>query len=166
MSSPNSTTRLNERAALKTILLATLIAGTLDALAAIITYSIRGGKNPVRIFYFIASGVFGNEAAYSGGSIMAILGVLLHFFITFLFSLFLFLVYPKIKLILKNKFLIGLLYGVFVWLVMNKLVLPLSKIPALAPKPSQLIIGILVLMFAIGLPIALIVDRFYSSKKS
>src|SRR5256885_5287992 len=162
MSSRTTTSRLDERAAIKTILLATLVAGTLDALAAIINFSINGGKNPVRIFYFIASGVFGREAAYSGGTLMAICGLLFHFLIAFLFSLFLFLIYPKLKQVLKNKFLIGLLYGVFIWLVMNKIVLPLSKAPKLPPDLKRDLIGMLILMFLVGLPIALIVDRHYS----
>ena len=95
---------------------------------------------------------------------MAICGLLFHFLIAFLFSLFLFLIYPKLKQVLKNKFLIGLLYGVFIWLVMNKIVLPLSKAPKLPPDLKRDLIGMLILMFLVGLPIALIVDRHYSGR--
>jgi hypothetical protein len=38
------------------ILLAGVVAGALDAALAIINYYVASGKNPVRIFVFIASG--------------------------------------------------------------------------------------------------------------
>ncbi len=44
------------------VLWTSLLAGTLDAIGAIINYLVVYGKNPVRIFYYIASGVFGKEA--------------------------------------------------------------------------------------------------------
>jgi len=159
----SSTSRLHEPSALKTILLATLIAGTLDILAAVVSYSINGGR-PINILYFIASGVFGKEVAYRSGEWMAFVGLALHYLIAFLFSLFLFLVYPWVKSFLKNKILIGVLYGIFVWLVMNRIVLPLSNTAALPFKIKGAIIGCLILIFFIGLPIALIVDRHYSHR--
>ena len=162
MSSPAQTYKLNERSALKAILLATLIAGTLDILAAIVSYTIKGGKEPVKIFYFIASGVFGKDMAYGSGSGMAVAGLLFHYMIALLFAIFLFFVYPSLKSFLKNKIVIGLLYGIFVWLVMNKIVLPLSNSPALPFNVKGAVIGALILMFCIGLPLALIIDKFYS----
>jgi hypothetical protein len=41
----------------KTILFAGFVAGTLDALAAIINFYVATGKNPLIVFVFIASSV-------------------------------------------------------------------------------------------------------------
>src|SRR5664279_2245551 len=112
------------------ILLAGFVAGTLDALAAIINYYITTGKNPVIVFVFIASGIL-DKAAYSMPQSIAIVGLLLHFIIATIFSAFYFLVYPRVQFLRANKFVSAFLYGIFVWLVMNLVVVPLSLTPAL-----------------------------------
>jgi hypothetical protein len=48
---------------------------------------------------------------------------------------------------------------------MNLVVLPLSNAAALPFKTKGIIIGILILMFCIGLPISLFAHRYYSKKK-
>jgi uncharacterized membrane protein YagU involved in acid resistance len=58
----------------------------------------------------------------------------------------------------------GIVFGICVYLVMNLVVLPLSRIPVKVPLwaypwPS-LIGGLLIHMFGIGLPIALVVRRY------
>ena len=54
-----------------TILNTGLLVGTFDAIAAVIQYIIPTIRNPVRIFEYIASGVFGMDA-FSGGAVMAV----------------------------------------------------------------------------------------------
>ncbi len=166
MSSYTSTARLHEPTALKVILLAALIAGTLDITAATIHFLLNGAKDPIRIFYYIASGVFGREIAYGSGKWMAIVGLAFHYFIAFIWSLFMFFIYPWIKSALRNKILIGVFYGIFVWVVMSKLIVPLSNTPSPANPPAvkQQIIGCLILIFCIGIPITWIVDRYYKSR--
>src|SRR3981081_3348359 len=100
----------------KVILFAGLIAGTLDAIAAIGGTLVFTHNNPVRIFCFIASGVFGEKAAppmlmnasFSTQFIYAFLGVCFHYIIAYIFTLFFFLVYPKIKILSKNRVITGL----------------------------------------------------------
>ena len=53
------------------IILATgLLAGTLDAVAAIVNYTINGGKLPSKIFQYIASGAVGPQAFTGGASVL------------------------------------------------------------------------------------------------
>jgi hypothetical protein len=135
-----------------TWLTAGLIAGTLDITAAFLHFMLKGGKNPVVILQYIASGLFGRELANSQ-RIMPLLGLLLHYFIALTFALFYFFVAHKILGRLAWP-LAGTLYGLGVWVVMNKIIVPLSLIP---PRPSTLSndltqLGILIL--CIGLPIA------------
>ena len=142
------------------ILITGLIAGTFDITGALIHYFLLTGNNPLRIFYFISSAVFG-KASYEGGFIMAILGLLFHYTIAIIFTAFFFIIYPKLDFLSRNIVVSGLVYGIFVWLVMNLLVLPLSHIGFRPFNPLQSTIGILIIMFAIGLPVAILSYRYY-----
>jgi hypothetical protein len=146
-----------------TIFLSGLIAGTLDILAALIIYDLILQKTTsIKILQSIASGIFKKEA-YSGGSQMALYGLLLHYLIALTFAWFYFTIYPYFKLLKKNTLLSGILYGIFVWIVMNLLILP-TVFPALPEKHLDfpLILSILILIFCIGIPIAFITRKHYS----
>jgi len=149
-----------------TILTSGLIAGTLDILAAILIYAVILQKTTaVKILQSIASGVF-KKGAYTGGSQMALYGLLLHYFIALAFALFYFIVYPYLPFLKKNTIISGILYGIFVWLVMSFIVLPIA-FPLLPEKHFDfpLILSILILMFCIGLPIALLTRKYYASER-
>ena len=148
--------------ATSTILKAGLIAGLLDATAASIQYFIMTGNNPVRVFRYIASAVFG-KSALEGGTGTALLGFLFHILIATSFAAFFFFIYPKIRFITRSKVLLGLLYGLAVWAVMNLIVVPLSfgKFTFVLYKA---VMAALILMFCIGLPISLIVSKYYSRR--
>lgn len=137
------------------LLLAALVAGTLDALGAIITYTLRGGHQPARIFRFIASGVFGRKAA-SGGAEMVVYGVLFHYVIASCFTCAFFIAYPRLPFLRRSPWLVGLVYGIFIWVVMNGIVVPLSRTPPATFTWSGILIGIGVLVIAIGLPVSLL----------
>jgi hypothetical protein len=150
--------------ALKTILKIGFVAGTLDGLAAVLMYSIPTGKDPMNVFRFIASGVFGKEA-FGGGVQMAIWGILFHFIIATGWSALFFVAYSRVTLLSKNKFIVAAAYGIFVWLMMNLIVVPLSGVPAGGPKEMISILkGVTVLMLCIGLPVTLMTSRFHSSQ--
>jgi hypothetical protein len=110
---------------LNIILRAGLLAGTLDILAAIL---ILAKGNAVGTLKFIASGVFG-KSAFSGGYDMVALGAFFHYFIATSFAAGYFLAWPRLAFLQKNLWLSGVLYGVFVWVVMNLLVVPMSQAP-------------------------------------
>lgn len=141
-----------------TILSATLVAGTLDILAAFLVYAVILEKtSPARILMSIASGVFG-KAAYSGGTPMIITGLLLHFLIALIFSGFYFLVYPGLAFLHRRKLLTGILYGIFIWLVMNLGVLQIVFEGMPLPDPGSALLGIAIVIVAVGIPIAYIVS--------
>ena len=157
-----STTNTNSAA--RSILLAGFVAGLLDITAAIISFYLNRHQPPTRMFQFIASGVLG-KSAFSGGMGTAALGLLFHFMVAYIFTLIFYFIYPRLNLFSKNKVVVGLVYGVIVWIIMNLVVLPLSNAAALPFKTKGIIIGILILMFCIGLPISLFAHRYYSKKK-
>ncbi|OOV16141.1 DUF1440 domain-containing protein [Flavobacterium sp. LM4] len=150
----------------ETIFLSGLIAGTLDVTAAIVVYAFIFQKTTaIKLLQSIASGIFKKEA-YEGGSKMAWYGLGLHFLIAMTFAWFYFVIYPYLPFLKRNTLISGLLYGFFVWIVMNLIVLPIA-FPALPEKHLDfpLIISILILMFCIGLPIAFITRKYYSSNR-
>ena len=146
-------------------MLAWLTAGCLDLLGAITVYSlIMQRVTTMRLLQGIARGALGNSA-YEGGIATALAGVGFHFTIAFCFTVFYFFIFPYIPFLKKQRIISGLLYGIFVWCVMNLAVLPLLQIANIPTKWDSIIRGALILMFCIGLPISLIVSRYYLLKE-
>jgi hypothetical protein len=139
----------------KGILLTGLIAGTLDGLAAVIQFKINGGGNPALIAKYIAGALLGREA-FKGGTAVVLTGIVLHYCIAIVWTAFFFLIYPKIKFACPNKFAAGVLYGVLIWVVMNLVVLPLTQLPQKPGNLAQDLTGLLIIIFAVGLPISLL----------
>ncbi len=146
---------------LNIILRAGLLAGTLDILAAILILAKGNAEGTLK---FIASGVFGNMA-FSGGYDMVALGTVFHYFIATSFAAGYFLVYPRLPLLQKNKWASGVLFGLFVWAVMNLLAVPLSHAPQGPFAWDSALKNMAILVVCIGLPIAWLAERFYSTNQ-
>jgi uncharacterized membrane protein YagU involved in acid resistance len=131
-----------------------LIVGTLDILGACTYYYIKTGKNPLTILKFVASGVFG-KTAFESGNIMLLWGLIFHFFIAFSFTIFFFWIFSKIPALSKNRILTGIVYGIFIWTVMQFLVVPLSKTAKSPFNLTNAIIGASILIVCIGIPLSL-----------
>ena len=144
-----------------TIIKAGLIVGTMDILAAILYFYFKTGNNgAVTIPKYIASAVFGKQA-FSGGAEMILAGFVFHYTIAFAFTIFFFWLYPKIGFFSKTNLLTGIIYGVFIWAVMNLLVVPQTKI---AGRPFDLVsaaINAFILVVCIGIPLACIAKSFF-----
>lgn len=146
-----------------TILWAGLFVGCLDITAAIINFMFNSDKSPKVIFNYIASAAFGKERAYSDSSMVAI-GVLFHFIVAYSFSIFFFLVYPHLPVLKRNRLLTGILYGCFIWCVMNLLVVPNSYINRYPPIVAKTLIQVAILIAAIGIPLSYIAHWFYRNR--
>ena len=144
---------------LQPIFLGALIAGTLDISAAFLTAWWRASVSPERVLYFVASGLIGPAAA-QGGAKIAILGLALHFLIATIWTIVFYLASRKWLFLIERPVIFGLLYGVVVYLFMNFVVLKLSRVPVRPITFVGTTIGVLTLMFCIGLPIALIMRRY------
>ena len=143
------------------ILQAGLITGTLDILSAFIYYYIKSGKtNFLVIFKFIASGIFG-KAAGDGGMGMILIGFILHYAIAFSFTIFFFWLYPKVKVMSKNRVVTGIVYGLFVWTLMNLVVVPLSNTVHRTFKIEGVLINMGILIVCIGLPLSFIANAYF-----
>lgn len=149
----------------KTILKAWLIVGTLDILSATANYMIQGGKNPISILVYISSGIYGQEAFEIGPPSMAILGLALHYFIAFSWTLLFFIIYPRLPFLSKNRLLTGIGYGIFIWTMMNQVIVKLSNTPKGPFKISGAIINAAILCVAIGIPLSYIAYRHFYGRK-
>ena len=136
-----------------------LVAGTLDICAAFLTAWLRRGVSPAAVLRFVASGLLG-PAALRGGAKEAAIGLALHFLIATGATFVFYLASRKLRFLIERPVHFGLLYGVAVYLFMNLVVLPLSLVPRGTMTVSGFIIGLLTIMFCVGLPIALIVRRY------
>lgn len=114
----------------KTVLLTSLLVGTTDLMYAIISIYIGSGKFPYQMLNYIAGGALGLQTSMKGGTSIAFLGLFFHYVIAYLYTLFFFIIFPRLKFLSFNKYLVGILYGVFVNVSMNQLVLRLTMLPA------------------------------------
>jgi uncharacterized membrane protein (DUF441 family) len=95
---------------------------------------------------------------------MVALGVLFHFIVAYSFTIFFFLVYPHINFLSKNRLLTGILYGCFIWCVMNLLVVPNTFINKYPPMVAKTLIQVGILIVAIGIPLSCIAYWFYKGR--
>jgi hypothetical protein len=139
----------------RAILLGTLIVGTLDALDAILYTFWRSGASPVRVFQGVASGLLGRES-FQGGLAAAALGLAIHYFIACSIVTVYLAASRFVPLLTRRPVLCGIVYGVGVYVFMNRAVIPLS---AIGPQPflwPSFINGILIHVLGIGIPAALV----------
>jgi uncharacterized membrane protein YagU involved in acid resistance len=149
---------------LTTILLTGLLVGSLDLASALIKYKIDfPDKSPVRILRYIASAVFGKEKANSDAS-MPYLGTLFHFLIAYSFTIIFFLIYPSISFASKYRLLTGILYGLLIWTIMNRIVVPQTLIRPAPFNLKQSLIQATILIVAIGIPLSYIAGSFFRGK--
>jgi len=136
-----------------------LIAGTLDICAACLTAWLRAGVGPIGLLQYVASGALG-PAASQGGVKTALIGLALHYLIATIWTTVFYLASRKWLFLIERPVQFGLLYGIAVYLIMTFVVVPLSRVTARPATITGRTIGILTIMFCVGLPIALVVRRF------
>jgi uncharacterized membrane protein YagU involved in acid resistance len=142
--------------ALFTILAGGLIAGTLDALDAVVYYKLANGVAPYRIFQHIAGGLLGPNA-FNGGAKTVILGVFLHYLIATGAAAVFYLAWLRWRALYEKPWIFGPLFGLCVFLVMHFIVVPLSAIQHyhLSMPAGELADQLFTHMFFVGLSIAL-----------
>ena len=148
---------------LSVILIAGLVAGTIDISIALIQFYIKTGKDPAIVLKYIASAVFGKNA-FAGGTAMAIYGLAFHYMIAFGWTILFFFLYPKISLLSINNILTAVLYGIFIWAMMERVIVPLTKASQQPFDISKAISSILILSVAIGFPLSIFAKRYYARR--
>ena len=141
---------------LRTIAWATLVAGTLDILMAVIDVSLSGGRVP-GMFRSIASGPFGDGMRQSSLGVPA--GLLVHFAIMAVIAAVYVVAARRMPVLNRYWWIAGLVYGFGVWLVMYGIVLPARFGASLPTEPVAVAKGLFAHCVLVGLPIAWITAR-------
>jgi uncharacterized membrane protein YagU involved in acid resistance len=131
------------------ILLSGLIAGTLDIGAA----ALINGRSPLVILLVIASGLLG-KASFKGGLPAAVLGLALQWLISLIIAAIYVLVSNRIPELKRHWIAGGLAYGVGIFVLMNYVVVPLSRIGRIPQFTAWTFGGNTLAMLGFGLLIA------------
>jgi hypothetical protein len=138
------------------IAIATLVAGTLDIAAAILTTALRG-KSVTGMLQTVASGPFG---AWPGanGWIGAVAGLAVHFAIMAAMAAAFVAAARLLPRVREWRLLYGVAYGALLYLIMYWIVIPLRWPPA--PGTAITLVSVLmplaIHILLVGIPIALI----------
>jgi hypothetical protein len=141
---------------LRTIALATLVAGTLDILSAFVWTAMAGG-DLAGVLPSVASGPFGDGVAAS--PVAQPIGLLVHFAIMLVMAAVYVLAAERLPILKRQWLVAGLLYGLLLWLIMYGIVLQLRwdmPFPGKGPAVLRQLISHCLL---VGLPIAWIAAR-------
>jgi uncharacterized membrane protein YagU involved in acid resistance len=131
------------------ILLGGLIAGTLDIGAA----ALINGRSPLVILLVIASGLLG-KASFQGGLPAVVLGLALQWLMSLIIAAIYVLVSNRIPELKRHWIAGGLAYGVGIFVVMNYVVVPLSRIGRIPQFSAWTFGGNTLAMLGFGLLIA------------
>lgn len=158
---------LDERGALRAwrwaIVAGGALAGSLDIVYAMVAALLRG-RSPFRTVQAVASGLLGARA-FEGGVATFLLGLLAHFTIALGAAGVYYLASRRLSWLRDRVVLPGALFGIAVYLCMNFVVLPLSRVPfKLAYPPRVLIEGFISHALLVGLPIAICIRRAWQRR--
>jgi hypothetical protein len=139
---------------LRTTLVATAVAGTLDLASAFASGAVSG-SDPLSILRIIASGPFGS-AVRDLGAAGALVGLIIHYSIMLAMALAYVLAAERWPLLRAKPWAAGLAYGFLLYLVMYWIVLPL-RWPGIHPSTDPATVGLALFshIVCVGLPIAL-----------
>jgi hypothetical protein len=142
---------------IKNIFIAGLIAGTLDAIAAILLFAKPPDLHHASmIFRYIASGLLG-KTAYSAGIIYPVAGLMLHYLIATVWSA---VYFQGLSRLFKpgSVWAKAILLACLVWIIMNGLVMPLCGMTA-RNSGWAIMRSFLVLVVCVGLPVTWIAEK-------
>ena len=144
---------------LRPIALATLVAGTLDILAATGLTLFYARRTVAEMLRGVASGPF--PAATGWGREGAALGLAVHFALMAVMVAAYVLAAARLPALRARPVRWGLLYGLATYVVMNLIVVPLRFAGAFPPSTRSVVTQLFCHIFLVGIPIALIAARHF-----
>lgn len=147
----------------KPIALATLVAGTLDILAAVIL-TLAHGREPDAMLRTVASGPF--PPATGWGAAGSVLGLVVHFTLMAIMVTVFVMAARRRPTLRYNPLKWGVLYGLVTYVVMNLIVVPLRWPAAFPPSAMSVATQLFCHVVLVGLPIAWITSRHFQSRPS
>lgn len=145
---------------LNTVVKTGVIAGSVDITIAFLDAWGRSAVSPSAVLRFIASGLMG-QAAFTGGLWVVALGLAMHYLIALWWTLLFFWWYPFIHKWVSSWLWQAFFFGIFIWLVMHLLVMPLTRVPKLNFYGWNAVKGVVILMVAVAVPVAIKARRYH-----
>jgi hypothetical protein len=140
------------------ILYGGVLCGVLDAVAATTSFKFQGVP-AMRVWQSVASGAVGDNA-FRLGAKSAVFGLLTHFVIAFSAAGVFCLTALHVDFLLRFPVAAGVLYGIAVFLFMNLIVRPLSRVPKRPVTRTGVLSQVIIHMVFVGLPISLSAAHF------
>jgi hypothetical protein len=150
-------------AILRPILLATLVAGTLDILAAVIL-SLVFGRGPMTMLRGVASGPF--PAATEWDVAGSVLGLAVHFTLMAVMVTVYMIAADRRPALREKPLQWGVIYGLITYVLMNLVVVPLRFPAAFPPSPRGVATQLFCHIVLVGIPIAWIAARHFRSRSA
>ncbi len=134
-----------------------LIVAVADIAFAITVWFTWSVSGLIKVFQAIAVGVLG-KASYDGGVVTALLGAGLQLFMATMFVVAYTLAGRRVPALLHKPLVYGPLYGVVLYVIMNFMVMPLSRVGAtpsferidriIAVVVAHMVFGVICVLFA------------------
>ena len=141
---------------LRTIGLATLVAGTIDIIFAIVL-TLFYGRDPMAMLRYVGSGPY--PPATAMGVAGSALGLLVHFALMAIMA-GAYVWFARSRAFLSDMSVrAGVAYGVITYLIMNLIVVPLRFGEPVSPRPTSVAIQLFAHVVLVGIPIAVITAR-------
>ncbi|HYD11719.1 MAG TPA: hypothetical protein VEC11_02610 [Allosphingosinicella sp.] len=151
------------RSLARPIVTATLIAGTLDILAAI-TLTLLYGRDPMNMLRYVGSGPF--PGATGMGTAGSVLGLAVHFALMAIMVTIFVVAAARLRALWQKPILWGVLYGVATYVAMNWIVVPLRFHTPLPPSAMAIATQLFCHIVLVGIPIALVTARHFRSRSA
>jgi hypothetical protein len=142
------------------VLAAAAVVAVLDiAYLAVLFVVIQPVLTPLQVFQSVAVGLLGREA-YQGGPPTAALGAAMHCSVALTWTCVYRFVVLRVRGLAawagtrSGTLVLGLLFGMLVWLVMDLLVLPLTRAWQVPPGSAMFFLHLVEHALLVGLPIA------------
>jgi hypothetical protein len=143
-------------ALLRPIVLATLVAGTLDILAAVLL-SLIFGRGPMTMLRGVASGPF--PPATGWGAPGSVLGLAVHFTLMAIMVTIYMVAADRRPALRAKPLQWGVIYGLITYVAMNLVVVPLRFAGAFPPSLRGVLTQLFCHIVLVGIPIAYIAAR-------
>jgi hypothetical protein len=150
------------RGLLRPIILGTLVAGTLDILAAIGLTLFYGRRTVGEMLAGVASGPFPGAADWGDGG--AALGLAVHFALMAIMVAAYVLIAARRPALVARPLQWGVIYGLVTYVVMNLIVVPLRFAGAFPPPTRAILTQLFCHVALVGIPIALIAARHLKTR--
>lgn len=146
-----------------TVIKTGLLAGTLDICLAFLYSYINSKTPPLKILQYISKVAFG-KTTFTDPAVLSITGLLVHFAIAMAWTVLFFILYRLLKPLRQYRIITAVVYGIFVWTMMNVVILPLWNDRPFEFKVDSAVINCLILVVAIGIPLSFSAYRHYLKK--